>query len=74
VAGEAAAVTSLPAPVLLLVALRNAGIPMLIHRNRAYFIGTDGRGRRFEIIVADDTYDDLWHAIHALQISYPKKT
>jgi hypothetical protein len=59
----------------LLVALRNAGMPMLIHRNRAYFIGTDSRGRQFEIILAaDDTYDDLWHAIHALQIRYRKKT
>ena len=36
------------------------------HRNRAYFIGIDSRGREFEIILAaDHRDDDLWHAIHA---------
>ena len=56
-----------------LTALRNAGMPLLIHRNRAYFIGTDSRGREFEIILAaDDTHDDLWHAIQALQIRHRK--
>lgn len=56
-----------------LVALRHAGMPLDIHRNRAYFIGIDSRGREFEIILAaDDRDEDLWHAIHALQIRYRK--
>jgi len=43
-------------------------MPLDTHRNRAYFIGIDSRGREFEIILAaDDRDDDLWHAIHALQ-------
>lgn len=57
----------------LLVALRHAGMPLAIHRNRAYFIGIDGRGREFEVILAaDDCDDDLWHAIHALQTRHRK--
>jgi hypothetical protein len=36
----------------LLAALRNAGLPLLVHRNRAYFIGTDSRARQFENILA----------------------
>jgi hypothetical protein len=52
----------------LLAALRHAGMPLDTHRNRAYFIGIDSRGREFEIILAADDRDaDLWHAIHALQ-------
>ncbi|HTH89466.1 hypothetical protein [Mycobacterium sp.] len=52
----------------LLAALRHAGMPLDTHRNRAYFIGIDSRGREFAIILAaDDRDDDLWHAIHALQ-------
>jgi hypothetical protein len=27
-------------------------MPLDIHRNRAYFIGVDSRGREFEIILA----------------------
>jgi hypothetical protein len=34
----------------LLAALRHAGMPLDIHRNRAYFIGVDSRGREFAII------------------------
>ena len=50
----------------LLAALRRAGMPLDTHRNRAYFIGIDSRGREFEIILAADDRDDyLWHAIHA---------
>ena len=57
----------------LLAALRHAGMPLLINRNRAYFVGTDSRGRQFEIILAaDDHDDDLWHAIHALPTRYRK--
>jgi hypothetical protein len=57
----------------LLVALRHAGPPLHIHRNRAYFIGIDSRGREFEIVLAaDDRDEDLWHAIHALQTQYRK--
>jgi hypothetical protein len=57
----------------LLAALRNAGMPLLIDENRAYFIGTDERGVRFEIIlVADDRDADLWTAIHALPTRYRK--
>jgi hypothetical protein len=57
----------------LLVALRHAGMPLDIHRNRAYFIGIDSRGREFEIVPArDDRDEDLWHAIHALQTRYRK--
>ena len=48
-------------------------MPLDTHRNRAYFIGIDSRGREFEIIqAADDRDDDLWHAIHALQTRYRK--
>lgn len=44
-------------------------------RNRAYFIGTDSRGREFEIILAsDDEDDDLWVAVHALQTRYRKNS
>lgn len=58
----------------LLAALHNAGLPLLIDRDRAYFIGTDTRGREFEIILAPDDYDDeLWIAVHALQTRYRKK-
>lgn len=58
----------------LLAALRNAGLPLLTDRGRAYFIGTDTRGREFEIIlVSDDDDDDLWIALHALQTRYRKK-
>lgn len=57
----------------LLVALRNAGMPLLVDGNRAYFIGTDERGVRFEIIlVADDRDADLWIAIHAMPTHYRK--
>lgn len=57
----------------LLVALRHAGLPLDIHRNRAYFIGIDGRGREFEIVLAADDHDeDLRHTIHTLQTRYPK--
>jgi hypothetical protein len=56
-----------------LAALRNAGMPILIEGNLAYFIGTDERGRRFEMILAADTRDDArWFLIHALQTSYRK--
>lgn len=59
----------------LVAALRNAGMPLLIHRTRAYFIGIDSRGRQFEIILAaDDTHDDVWHAIHALQTRHRRNT
>lgn len=48
-------------------------MPLDTHRNRAYFIGIDSRGRKFEIILAaDDRDDDFWHAIHALQTHYRK--
>lgn len=57
----------------LLVALRHAGMPLDIHRNRAYFIGIDSRGREFGIVLAADDRDEhLWHAIHALQTRYRK--
>jgi hypothetical protein len=47
--------------------------PLDTHRNRAYFICIDSRGREFEIVLAaDDRDDDLWHAIHALQTHYRK--
>ena len=42
----------------LLAALRHAGMPLDTHRNRAYFIGIDSRGREFEIILAADDRDD----------------
>jgi hypothetical protein len=59
----------------LLSALRNAGLPLLVDYNRAYFIGTDTRGREFEIILAaHDKDDDLWVAVHALQTSYRRNT
>jgi hypothetical protein len=52
----------------LRVALQHAGMPLLIDRNYAYFVGIDSRGRRFGLIpVADDTDEDLWIAVHALQ-------
>jgi hypothetical protein len=58
----------------LLAALRNAGLPLLADRDRAYFIGTDTRGRELEIILApDDEDDDLWIAVHALQTRYRKE-
>ena len=41
----------------LLAALRHAGMPLDTHRNRAYFIGIDSRGREFEIILAADDRD-----------------
>lgn len=45
----------------LLAALRHAGLPLDVHRNRAYFVGVDSRGREFEIVLAaDDGDDDLW--------------
>ncbi|BBX95396.1 hypothetical protein [Mycobacterium lacus] len=45
----------------------------LIDENRAYFIGTDERGMRYEIIlVADDREADLWIAIHARPTPYQK--
>jgi hypothetical protein len=45
----------------------------VVHRNRAYFIGVDTRGREFEIILAaDDQDENLWHAIHALQTRFRK--
>jgi len=53
----------------LLAALRHAGMPLDTHRNRAYFIGIDSRGREFEIILAAD----LWHANPAIQTHYRKK-
>jgi hypothetical protein len=57
----------------LLAALRHARLPLDVHRNRAYFVGVDSRGREFEIVLAaDDGDDDLWHAIHALQARYQK--
>ena len=57
----------------LLAALRHAGPPLHIHRNRAYFIGIDSRGRDLEIVLAADNRDeDLWHAIQALQTQYRK--
>jgi hypothetical protein len=57
----------------LLVAPRHAGMPLEIHRNRAYYIGVDSRGRDFEIVLAaDDRDQDPWHAIHALQTRYRK--
>jgi len=59
----------------LLVALRQAGMPLDFHRNRAYFIGIDSRGREFEVILAADDHDeDLWYAIHALQTRYRKNS
>ena len=33
-------------------------MPLDTHRNRAYFIGIDSRGREFEIILAADDRDD----------------
>ena len=57
----------------LIAALRNAGLPLLIDSGRAYFVGTDTRGRQFEIILApDDQDEDLWIAVHALQTRYRK--
>lgn len=56
----------------LLAALRHAGMPLDTHRNRAYFIGIDSRGREFEIILAADDRDDAPHPIHALQTRYRK--
>jgi len=50
-------------------------MPLDFHRNRAYFIGIDSRGREFEVILAADDHDeDLWHAIHALQTRYRKNS
>lgn len=55
----------------LLVAVRHAGMPLLIDGNYAYFVGIDTRGREFEIILAADQKDDeLWVAVHALQTRY----
>lgn len=55
----------------LLTALRHPGLPLLIDLNRAYFIGIDSRGRRFEIILAaHDADEGLWIAVHAMQIRY----
>lgn len=57
----------------LITVLRNAGMPLLIDDNRAYFIGTDERGRCFELIlVTDDRDADLWIAIHAMPTNYRK--
>ena len=59
----------------LIAALRHAGMPLDVHRNRAYFIGLDSRGREFEIILAADDHDeDRWHAIHDLQTRYRKNS
>lgn len=56
-----------------MTALRNAGMPLLIDGNKAYFIGTDERGRRFEMILAADDRDaDVWVMTHALQTRYRK--
>jgi hypothetical protein len=55
----------------MMAALRNAGNPLLIDDNRAYLIGTDGRGVRFEmILVADDRDADTWVLIHAMPTHY----
>jgi hypothetical protein len=57
----------------LVTAVRHAGMPLLIDRNYAYFVGIDSMGRRFEIILAaHDTDEDLWIAVHALQTHYRK--
>lgn len=54
-------------------ALRSAGMPLLMAGNRAYFIGTDGQGVRFEmILVADDRNADDWTMIHAMPTRYRK--
>ncbi len=56
-----------------LAALRNAGMPLLVDSNRAYFIGTDSKGVRFEfILVADDRDADVWVMIHAMPTHYRK--
>ena len=55
----------------ILEALRNAGTPVLLDRNRAYFIGTDSKGVELEIIlVADDDDPETWVAIHAMPTHY----
>lgn len=55
----------------MMVALRHAGNPLLIDDNRAYLIGIDSRGVRFEmILVADDRDADTWILIHALPTHY----
>lgn len=57
----------------MMAALRNAGNPLLIDANRAYLIGIDSRGIRFEmILVADDRNADEWILIHALPTHYRK--
>ncbi|MCA4760895.1 hypothetical protein H8Z51_19245 [Mycobacterium avium subsp. hominissuis] len=57
----------------LIAALRNAGEPLLVDGNRAYFIGTDARGIRFELIlVADDRDADVWVLMHAMPTHYRK--
>ncbi|MCV7358496.1 hypothetical protein [Mycolicibacterium fluoranthenivorans] len=57
----------------MLAALRNAGNPLLVDGNRAYLIGTDSKGVRFEmILVADDRDADSWTLIHAMPIHYRK--
>jgi hypothetical protein len=54
-------------------ALRNAGMPLLLDGNRAYFIGIDSRGVRFEmILVVDDRDADEWVMTHALPTHYRK--
>jgi hypothetical protein len=58
----------------LLAALCDAGMPLDIHRNRAYFIGVEPRPQ-FEIVLAADDHDeDLWHAIDAMQTRYRKNS
>jgi hypothetical protein len=57
----------------VIAALRNAGNPLMISGNRAYFIGIDAQGRRFELIlVADDRDADEWTLIHAMPTRYRK--
>jgi hypothetical protein len=60
----------------LRAALRHAGMPLDIHRNRAYFIDVDSRGRRIRDHpgCADDHDEDLRHAIHAPQTRYRKNS
>lgn len=57
----------------MMAALRNAGNPLLIDDNRAYLIGIDSKGIRFEmILVADDRDADEWTLIHAMPTHYRK--
>ncbi|AOE44311.1 BrnT-like toxin [Gordonia phage Eyre] len=55
----------------VMAALRNAGNPLLVDGNRAYYIGTDNRGIELELILTANP-DGSWTCIHAMPTHYRK--